>query len=76
MSAIQYSIKQKKNIYYTVNTFQSQQKIHINGQFRAFFKSFRIGTLNDRAGIRKQRRYHVCLFRYGKLGPLSKVRVH
>lgn len=47
-------------MHHTTNASQSQDKIHINGQIDAFFKTFTIGTLMDRAGIRKRHGYHVC----------------
>jgi hypothetical protein len=42
------------------NASQSQDKIHQNGQIDPFFNTFTIGTLMDRAGIRKRYGYHVC----------------
>lgn len=47
-------------MHHTTNASQSQDTIQINGQIDAFFKSFTIGTLMDRAGIRKRHGYHVC----------------
>ncbi len=47
-------------MHHTTNASQSQDTIHINGQIDAFFKTFTIGTLMDRAGIRKRHGYHVC----------------
>jgi hypothetical protein len=47
-------------MHHTTNASQSQDVIQINSQIDAFFKSFSIGTLMDRAGIRKRHGYHVC----------------
>ena len=47
-------------MHHTTKTSQSQDTIHINGQIEAFFKTFTIGTLMDRTGIRKRHGYHVC----------------
>ncbi len=47
-------------MHHTTNASQSQATIQINSQFEAFFKCFTIGTLLDRAGIRKRHGYCVC----------------
>ena len=47
-------------MHHTTNASQSQDTIQINSQIDAFFKCFTIGTLLDRAGIRKRHRYRVC----------------
>ncbi len=47
-------------MHHTTNASQSQDTIHINSQIDAFFKSFSIGTLLDRSGIRKRHGYRVC----------------
>lgn len=47
-------------MHHTTNASQSQDTIQINSQIDAFFKCFGIGTLLDRAGIRKRHGYHVC----------------
>jgi len=44
---------------HTTNVSQSQAKIQINSQIDGFFKTFNIGTLLDRAGIRKRHGYRV-----------------
>lgn len=44
---------------HTMNVSQSQDKIQINSQIDAFFKVFTVGTLLDRAGIRKRHGYRV-----------------
>lgn len=44
---------------HTTNASQSQAKIQINSQIDDFFKTFTIGTLLDRAGIRKRHGYRV-----------------
>jgi len=47
-------------MHHTTNVSQSQDTIHINSQIDAFFKGFSIGTLLDRAGIRKRHGYRIC----------------
>ena len=47
-------------MHHTTNASQSQDTIQINSQIDAFFKSFTIGTLMDRAGIQKRHGYRVC----------------
>lgn len=47
-------------MHHTTNASQSQDTIKINSQIDAFFKAFTIGSLLDRAGIRKRHGYHVC----------------
>ena len=45
---------------HTTISSQSQDTIQINSQIDAFFKCFTIGTLLNRAGIRKRHGYPVC----------------
>ena len=47
-------------MHHTTNASQSQDTIKINSQIDAFFKGFTIGSLLDRAGIRKRHGYRVC----------------
>jgi hypothetical protein len=42
-------------MHHTTNGSQSRATIQINSQIDAFFKTFTIGTLLDRASIRKRR---------------------